>query len=147
MSTKCDLSTLTVGELVQLFVDTVLLRKTIEHVGRKNRLISQIWDIAAELEARDPKLNCLRGLLRHSDRELRYHAAIRFKDIDRATFKETLIDLAKGKDSVGLDVRIFLTTSFKERSLKTIQTMIRRPSPTPLPLRPPGSHDTNRRRQ
>jgi len=107
VSAKTDLSALAVGELVHLYVDTILFRKTIKHVGHRNRLIGQIWDIAAELEARDPKLNCLRGLLGHSDREVRYHAAIAFKDIDRATFKEILTYLAKGKDCVGFEVRTF----------------------------------------
>jgi uncharacterized protein YwqG len=106
--TETDLSALTVGELVQSFVDTTLFRKSIEHVGRSNRLINQIWNIAAELKARDPALNCLRGLLEHSDREVRYHAAVEFKNIDRATFKKILADLAGGKDGVGFDARMFL---------------------------------------
>ncbi len=65
MSTETDLSALTVGALVQSFVDTIQFRKTIKHVGRNNRLTGQIWDTAVELKARDPALNCLRGLLGH----------------------------------------------------------------------------------
>jgi hypothetical protein len=53
VSAKTDLSALAVGELVHLYVDTILLRKTIEHVGRGNRLFYQIWDISIELKARD----------------------------------------------------------------------------------------------
>ncbi len=82
MSTETDLSALTVGELVQFFVDTIQFRKTIKHVGRSNRLIDQIWDALSDaLKARDPALNCLRGLLGHPDREVRYSTLLsRFKN-------------------------------------------------------------------
>ena len=109
MVSATDLSTLSVDELVKAFVETILFRKTIQHIGRKNRLIALICGIRAELVARDPGLNCLRGLLQHSDRELRYHAALSFKDIDRVTCREVLSDLAKGKDEVGFEIRLFLT--------------------------------------
>ena len=106
MSTETNLSALTVGELVQSFVDTIQFRKTIEHVGRRIRLFHQIWDIAVELKARDPTLNCLRGLLDHPSREVRFDAAAEFKNIDRAVFKKILGDLTKGKDRVGFDARM-----------------------------------------
>jgi transposase len=103
-----DLSTLSVDELVKAFVETILFRKTIEHIGRRNRLIERVGDIERELTARDPNaLNCLRELLQHSDREVRYHTAVAFKDIDRATCKKVLANLAKGKDDVGFEVRMF----------------------------------------
>jgi uncharacterized protein YwqG len=105
--TATDLSALSVDELVKAFVETVLFRKTIQHVGRRNRLITQICDIEKELAGRDPKLNCLRELLRHTDREVRYHTAVAFKDIDRPIFKKILTDLAKGDDDVGFEVSIF----------------------------------------
>jgi uncharacterized protein YwqG len=105
--TATDLSALSVDELVRAFVETIQIRKTIEHVGRRNRLITQIWKIETELEARDAELKCLRDLLQHSDREVRYHTAVAFKDIDRTSFKEILIDMAKGQDRVGFEIRIF----------------------------------------
>jgi hypothetical protein len=105
--TATDLSALTVGELVQSFVDTTLFRKTIEHVGHRNRLIGQIWDTATELKARDPTLNCLRGLLDHPDREIRFNAAVQF-NIDRTVFKKVLADLAKAEDDVGWEAGGFL---------------------------------------
>jgi uncharacterized protein YwqG len=108
VSIKTDLSALTVGELVQLFVDTILLRKTAEHVGRKIRLFHKIWDIAVELKAQDPALDCLRGLLDHPVREVRFEAAAEFKNIDRAVFKKILAELAQGKDRVGFDARMYL---------------------------------------
>jgi uncharacterized protein YwqG len=106
--TATDLSALTVGELVQSFVDTTLFRKTIEQVGRRNRLIGQIWDTANELKARDPTLDCLRGLLDHPDREVRFNTAAEFKNIDRAVFKKILAELGQGKDRVGFDARMYL---------------------------------------
>jgi hypothetical protein len=106
--TATDLSALTVGELVQSFVDTTLFRKTIEHVGHRNRLIGQIWDTANELKARDPALNCLRGLLDHPDREVRFNTAVQFKNIDRPVFKKVLADLAKTEDDVGWEAGGFL---------------------------------------
>ena len=108
MSAKIDLSALTVGELVHLYVDTILLRKTVKHVGRKNRLFAQIWDISIELKARDPALNCLRGLLDHPAREVRYDAAAQFKNIDRAVFKKILADLAEGDDRVAFEAERYL---------------------------------------
>jgi uncharacterized protein YwqG len=106
--TETDLSALTVGELVQSFVDTTLFRKTIEHVGHRNRLVGQIWDTAKELKARDPTLNCLRGLLDHPDREVRFNTAVQFKNIDRPVFKKVLADLAKAEDDVGWEAGGFL---------------------------------------
>jgi hypothetical protein len=97
VSSKTDLSALTVVELVQLFVDTILVRKTAEHVGRRNRLFDQISGIAAELKARDPALKCLRRSLDHPVREVRFDAAAQFKNIDRYIFKAVLADLAKGE--------------------------------------------------
>jgi hypothetical protein len=108
VSAKTDLSALAVGELVHLYVDTILLRKTIEHVGRKNRLFAQIWDISIELKARDPALNCLRGLLDHPAREVRYDAAAQFKNIDRAVFKKILADLAEGDDRLAFEAERYL---------------------------------------
>jgi uncharacterized protein YwqG len=108
-----DLSTLSVDELVKAFVETILFRKTIEHIGRKNRLVDRIGHIERELAARDPKLDCLRGLLQHSDREVRLYTAVAFKDIDRATFKKILTDLAKGKDDVGFEIRMFFDDVLK----------------------------------
>jgi uncharacterized protein YwqG len=108
VSAKTDLSALTVGELIQLYVDTIVLGKTIEHVGRRNRLFGQIWEISIELKARDPALNCLRGLLNHPVREVRYDAAAQFKNIDRAVFKTILADLAKGDDRVGFEAESYL---------------------------------------
>jgi uncharacterized protein YwqG len=106
--TATNLSALSVDELVKAFVETTLFRKTIEHVGRSNRLFTQIWDIAAELNARDPALNCLRGLLEHADRDVRFNAAAKLKNIDRAVFKETLADLADGDDRLAFEARRFL---------------------------------------
>lgn len=108
MSTKTNLSALTIGELVQSFVDTIQFRKTIEHVGRSNRLTTQIWNAAEELKARDPALNCFRGLLGHPDREVRFGAAVQFKNVDRAVFKKILADLAKAEDDVGWEAGRFL---------------------------------------
>ncbi len=108
MSTKTDLSALTLGELVQLFVDTILLRKTVEHVGRKNRLFEQISSIAVELKARDPMLKCLRRSLDHPVPEVRFDAAAQFKNIDRYIFKAILADLAKGEDRVAFEARGYL---------------------------------------
>jgi uncharacterized protein YwqG len=106
--TKTDLSALTVGELVQSFVDTILLRKTIEHIGRRNRLFDQIWGIARELKARDPMLKCLRRSLDHPVREVRFDTAAQFKNIDRVVFKKILADLAEGDDRVGFEARMYL---------------------------------------
>jgi len=108
VTTKTDLSPLSVGELVQLFVDTILLRKTIEHIGRKNRLFDQISSIAVELKARDPMLKCLRRSLDHPVREVRFDAAAQFKNIDRYIFKAILADLAKGDDRVAFEAERYL---------------------------------------
>ena len=108
MPAKTDLSALALGELVHLYVDTILLRKTVEHVGRKNRLFALIWDISIELKARDPTLNCLRGLLDHPVREVRYDAAAQFKNIDRPLFKKVLADLAEGDDRVAFEAERYL---------------------------------------
>jgi uncharacterized protein YwqG len=104
-----DLSTLTVDELVKAFVETILFRTMIKHRGRSNRLLSHIWCIKTELEARDHKLDCLRGLLQHSNRDVRYQAAVAFKNVDKATCKEILTDLAEGKDDVGFEIRLFFS--------------------------------------
>jgi uncharacterized protein YwqG len=117
-----DLSTLSVDELVRTFVETILFRKTIEHVGRRNRLIDRICDIEKELAARNPRLDCMRGLLQHSDREVRYHTAVAFKDIDRATFKKILTDLAKGKDDVGFEIRIFFDDVLKGKEPRDVSS-------------------------
>ncbi len=121
MSTKTDLSTLTVGELVQLFVDTILLKKSIAHVGRKIRLFHQISDIAVELKARDPMLKCLRRSLDHPVREVRFDAAAQFKNIDRYIFKAVLADLAKDDDRVGYEAERYLdrVTSDEEAGTDT----------------------------
>jgi uncharacterized protein YwqG len=108
VSSETDLSALTVSELVQVFVDTIQFRKTITHIGRSNRLTTRIWNAAEELKARDPALNCFRVLLSHPDREVRYGAAVQFRTVDRALFKEVLADLAKLNDEIGLDAGIFL---------------------------------------
>jgi hypothetical protein len=79
-----------------------------EYVGHRNRLICQIWDTANELKARDPALNCLRGLLDHPDREVRFNTAVQFKNIDRPVFKKVLADLAKTEDDVGWEAGGFL---------------------------------------
>jgi uncharacterized protein YwqG len=112
--TAANLSALSVDELVKAFVETILFRKTIEHVGRLNRLFTQIWDLAAELKARDPELNCLRGLLEHPDRNVRFDAAAQFKNIDRAVFKKTLADLAEGNDRVAFEARGFLDSVVRD---------------------------------
>jgi uncharacterized protein YwqG len=117
-----DLSALSVDELVRTFVEITQFRKTIKHVGRSNRLLSQIWKIETELQARDPRLDCLRGLLQHSDREVRYQAAVAFKDIDRATFKKILTNLAKGKDDVGFEIRMFFGDVLQGREPRDIPT-------------------------
>jgi uncharacterized protein YwqG len=108
LSSKTDLSALTVGELVQIYVETIELGTTVEHIGRRNRLFRQFWDISIELKARDPVLNCLRGLLDHPVREVRYDAAAQFKNIDRAVFKKILADLGKHHDRVGSEARRYL---------------------------------------
>lgn len=114
MSTATDLSALTVSELLQVFVETILFRRTITHVGRSNRLTDRIWGAARELETRDPALNCLRGLLQHPDREVRYGAAVQFKNVDRAFFKQALADLAKVTDAVGRDAGDFLRNVIRD---------------------------------
>jgi hypothetical protein len=136
VSTKTDLSALAVGELVHLYVDTILLRKTIEHVGRKNRLFAQIWDISIELKARDPVLNCLRGLLDHPVREVRYDAAAQFKNIDRAVFKKILADLAEGDDRVAFEAERYLDWVVSDEKAGKIRTASRS-SPRNCPPGPP----------
>ena len=71
-------------------------------------MFRQFWDISIELKARDPELNCLRGLLDHPVREVRYDAAAQFKNIDRAVFKKILADLGKSHDRVGFEARSYL---------------------------------------
>jgi uncharacterized protein YwqG len=114
VSTATDLSALTVSELLQVFVDTILFRRAITHVGRSNRLTDRIWGAARELETRDPALNCLRGLLQHPDREVRYGAAVQFKNVNRAVFKRALADLAKVDDEVGRDASDFLRNVIRD---------------------------------
>jgi hypothetical protein len=114
LSTATDLSALTVSELLQVFVDTILFRRTITHVGRSNRLTDRIWGAAQELKTRDPALNCLRDLLQHPDREVRYGAAVQFKNVDRAVFKRALADLAKVDDEVGRNASDFLRNVIRD---------------------------------
>ena len=108
MSTETDLSALTVGELVQTFVDTIQFRKTITHVGRRNRLIDQIGRISDALESRDPALKSLRDLLDHPDRELRYFAACNFRKIDQAAYKQIISALAEGDDDIAFEAGFIL---------------------------------------
>jgi Domain of unknown function (DUF2019) len=105
---KTDLSALTVSELVQAYVETIEPSTTVDHIGRKNRLFGQMWDISIELKARDPALNCLRGLLDHPVREVRYDTAAQFKNIDRAVFKKILAELGESRDRVGFEARRYL---------------------------------------
>jgi uncharacterized protein YwqG len=105
---KTDLSALTVDELVQAYIETIELSTTVEHIGRRNRLFRQYWDISIEVKARDPALTCLRGLLDHPVREVRYDAAAQFKNIDRAIFKKILADLGKSHDRVAFEARRYL---------------------------------------
>jgi uncharacterized protein YwqG len=109
-----DPSALSVDELVRAFVETILFRETIEHVGRSNRLTTQIWQMATELKARDPELSCLRGLLEHPDRNVRFGAAVQFKNIDRAVFKKILSELAETDGMVGFEARSFLDRVVKD---------------------------------
>jgi phosphoribosylformylglycinamidine synthase PurS subunit len=111
--TATDLSALSVDELVKAFVETILFRKTIEHVGRSNRSTTQIWRMGVELKARDPALNCLRGFLNHPEREVRFSTAVHFKNIDRAVFREIVTELAKGDGMVGFEARMSLDELLK----------------------------------
>jgi uncharacterized protein YwqG len=105
MAANNDLSTLRDAELVQALVDNIKFHDTLEHIGRKHRLMDRRWRILKELEARDGTLQPLRRLLGHSDPSVRLSAAFAFRKVDRPTCELILSDLAKRDDETGWHAR------------------------------------------
>jgi hypothetical protein len=89
MAANDNLSALCEAELIQALVDNIQLRDSVEHIGRKNRLMDQQRRILAELEARDGSLQSLRHLLDHADPSVQLCAAFALKNVDRPTCKNS----------------------------------------------------------
>jgi uncharacterized protein YwqG len=108
-----DLQPLSTAELVRILVETVQLHKAVAHIGRKNRLMDRRFRILAELGSRDQKLQCLRGLLEHSDPSVRFGAACAFRSVDAATCERILSALAMGDDEVAWQAQDYLRYGFE----------------------------------
>ena len=70
-----ELSRLSAAELAQAFVESVQAAAATEHIGRKNRLSRQCWQIVQELKARGEARSVLQRLADHSDEEVRKWAS------------------------------------------------------------------------
>jgi len=106
MADKDDLSSLTDAQLVAAYVENVQAYDAIEHVGAANRHFDHRIRIVDELKRRSAgTLQPLRGLLDHTDPNVRLTAAIRFRTVDHAAYERTVRALAKRKDTVGNDAR------------------------------------------
>jgi len=111
LSSGNDLSTFSEAQLLQAFVDNVQLHDTLEHIGRKNRLMDERRLIADELTARnDGSLQSLRRLLNHRDPRVCHSAAWIIRPFDHAAFLQTLRALAERDDNVGREARHSLET-------------------------------------
>jgi uncharacterized protein YwqG len=78
-----DLTGLSAAQLVEAYVEAIQAREATEHVGAQNRLFDRRAKIAAELKARDDKLQSLRSLLNHPDPEVRSSVQREFDRLDR----------------------------------------------------------------
>ncbi|HEY8336912.1 MAG TPA: DUF1963 domain-containing protein [Tardiphaga sp.] len=99
-----DLQGLSDTELVQAWIDNVRARAAIEHVGAANRHFDKRIRIIDLLKARSGgRLSQLMPLLQHPDVELRYTAALQFRDIDPEAFRTTLTALSSVGGEFGAD--------------------------------------------
>jgi uncharacterized protein YwqG len=78
-----DLAKLSVSELAQAFVDSVLAAEATEHVGRANRLAHHRSQIEQELKARGEARSVLQQLADHPDAQVRASAASALRWLDQ----------------------------------------------------------------
>ena len=78
-----DLASLSAAELEQAYAANIQAAKTIEHVGRRNRLLGRASDIFQELKARGQAREVLARLANHSDEEVRRWAQSNLDWLDR----------------------------------------------------------------
>jgi uncharacterized protein YwqG len=133
MAANDNLSALCEAELIQALVDNIQLRDSVEHIGRKNRLMDQQRRILAELEARDGSLQSLRHLLDHADPSVQLCAAFALKNVDRPTCKRILNDLAKRSDRAGWEARQCLEWGFRDQDGDAKERPRSKPSPCQRP--------------
>lgn len=99
-----DLQTLSDTELVQAWIYNVHAYEAIEHVGAANRHFGERLKIIDVLMARsDGRLSQLLPLLQHPHVELRYNAALQFRQINPEAFRTTLMALSTVGGEVGAD--------------------------------------------
>ena len=77
------LSQLSVAELTQAYVESIQAAEATEHVGRKNRLSRQSWQIVQELKSRGEERSVLQRLAGHSDEDVRTSASSRLAWLDK----------------------------------------------------------------
>lgn len=122
-----DFQALSDTELVQAWIDNVRAFAAIEHVGAANRHFAARLKIIDILMVRsDGRLSQLLPLLRHPDVELRYTAALQFREIEPEAFRTALTALSAIGGEVGADAARMLAAPPLDR-------------PVPIPP-PPEDH-------
>ena len=71
------------AELTQAYVESIQAAEATEHVGRKNRLSRQSWQIVQELKSRGEERSVLQRLAGHSDEDVRTSASSRLAWLDK----------------------------------------------------------------
>jgi hypothetical protein len=105
LASEDDLAAFSNAELVQGFVEAIQLDDTLQHIGRKNRLVDRRFRILAELKSRNGTLGPLRCLLDHSDPSVQLSAALAFRTIDRPTCERMLGNLAARDDKIAREAQ------------------------------------------
>jgi uncharacterized protein YwqG len=104
-----DLSALSEGELLELWMQTEKEWPNVEHGGRKRRLARRCIRIIDRLKARtDGTTRFLQPLLSHADPSLRLVAALWYKSLDHGAYRAVLGQLAQRNDEIGREAQASL---------------------------------------
>lgn len=142
-----NLSSLSNDGLVELWVRLEQEWPTVEHGGRKNRLVRRGRRIIELLKARtNGTTRFLQPLLTHPDAKLRLTAATWYKSVDHEAYRAVAEELAQRKDEIGRHARSSLewdarsmqystsgpTPEQLQRSAEAANLRVSRPPPSGL---------------
>ncbi len=125
-----DLTGRSISELLEQFASISRDIKTLDHVGRTNRLHDTRRRVVAAIKDRtDGTVRALLPLVSHDDPHVRLSAAFYYEEIDPNVYIQVLRDLASRKDEIGRDAASAL--EWREKHPFTGPAVVAQDAPSP----------------